>query len=117
MTQNTELVAGLFNVVDADELNVTSIRRGRSGNSAYAEAIRTLAGLETGKALQLTVYGNRARTNTRAAMIAANKSLNRNGEGITLITRTRETGETNADGEPEIEIFFIKGADSEDAAE
>lgn len=108
---STELVAGLFNVVNAEELGVAGIKRGRNGNSQYAEAIRTLAGLETGQALQLTVYGNKARTNTRANMIAANKSLKSTGGGVNLLTRTRETGEVNENGEPEIELYFIKGAD------
>jgi hypothetical protein len=112
-TTSTELVAGLFNVVNAEELGVSGIRRGRSGNSQYAAAIRTLAGLDAGQALQLTVYGNKARTNTRAAMIAANKSLQKDGEGVKLLTRTRETGNTNEAGDPEIQLFFIKGGDSE----
>jgi hypothetical protein len=119
MAQNTGLVAGLFNVVNAEELNVTGIRRGgRGGNSPYAEAIRALAALESGQALQMTVFGNKAKTNTRANMIAANNAARRKGEGITLITRSRETGNTldNVEGgEPEYELYFIKGADADDA--
>jgi hypothetical protein len=113
MEQNTELVAGLFSVVNAEELGVAGIRRGRGGSGQYAEAIRTLASLEAGKALQMTVFGKTAAGRVRSGFTAANKAAKSRNEGVTLITRTRETGNTNEDGEPEINLYFIKGADDD----
>lgn len=106
---NTNLVAGLFEVVKAEEVP-TTIRRARAGNTQWAEAIRHLASLDTGEGLRLTVYGDKAKANTRQNMIQANKSLRGRGEGIQrLVTKSEATGEVNGEGEKEYIIWFVKG--------
>ena len=102
------LVAGLFNVVAADDIP-TKIRRSR-GDSQWAEAIMALRGLETGQALSLTVFGEKARNNTRQNMIQANKA---HGQGMRLLTRTSQTENVDENGEPEFKLFFIKGDEAE----